>query len=112
MDNAKKEIKRMSVRVVNLKQRDDTRHVRLEDPIDSDDEEPAMLASEPVSLPAGAQEYPPRRTLPDDIGIPHVSGKAHTSFSQADQALQGRTLCLFGAKSRSRRAAAAVFMWS
>jgi len=110
IDNAKRELKRMSVRVVNINQRNDTRHVRMEDNASSDSED-GDPAAEPVSIPAVTQIRPIERVTPHDPGIPGTPRSGHQPFSQVDDPLQGRTLCLFGSKSRIRRAAMGVFLW-
>ena len=107
LDTAKRELKRMSIRVVNLKQRDETRHVRLQDDQDSEDQDDIDPES-PHDQSSAAIGTKTAEGAGQDIVSPE---NTKVALDDGDGVLKGRTLGVFGSHSRLRRAALAVFVW-
>ena len=110
VDTVRTELRRMSIRVVNLKQRDDARHVRLYDSNADDSEEIALDDTENTRYEHDAhfhegeaesegQEDPLADEIPTDW--------AASIGSQ----LKGRTLGILGPESMLRRVALHILMW-
>lgn len=91
IESAKMNIKRMSIRVVNLRQRNEERHVHIEGPASQEDTNEGRHFARLQDIPSD---------LPD----------AEADFAEA-AVLRGRTLGVFSPENWLRRGAHAVFLW-
>lgn len=103
VDRAKNELRRISIRVVNLKNRPETRHAQLGDE-DVDDDEAAKGEAGLAAPSAGRTD-----SREDDVDGPFEQDI--TGWSVGDGVLRGRTLGVFGPKSKLRQAAFQLFLW-
>ena len=95
-ESAKKGLKRMSMRVVNFRQRDEARHVRMQEPAPGQLEDQAEPEDGHF---AALQQAAPLPQNSEDLDM-------------QPSALRGRTLGVFGPHNWLRKAAHRIFMWS